>query len=193
MKVGVVCKLLKSPYGEILQAIDINFCKILKEFCFEPELLIYSDKLDLSRFKGVIISGGNDLPTLENTNINFMRDEFEDLVISQCLELRLPILGICKGAQKLAQHLGANFIKVKEHTKPHIIEINNQTTTVNSFHNYAIYSILEARILATSNDGNIEAFINEQKKMIGAMWHFERCQSSQVADKIIFNLFKDLA
>ena len=56
----------------------------------------------------------------------------------------------------------------------------------------AIKSIENAKILASSTDGYIEAFTNEKFKILGAMWHFERESKPSEASKKIFEILKGL-
>ena len=63
---------------------------------------------EIEQCQGVVLSGGEDVdprrykrPDLfgrvEFTDINEKRDEFEIQVIQRALQLKLPILGICRG------------------------------------------------------------------------------------------------
>lgn len=188
----MVAKLVKSEYGEILQALDINFCLRLKKFGFSAEILAYDKSVDLTSFKAVVLSGGNDLSSLVKNELNFLRDEFEDELIKRAFKLGLPVLGVCKGAQKLASLLGASFVKTKEHLSPHEIELLGQNMVVNSYHNYAINPGFNADILALSKDGFVEAFLNKERKMLAMMWHFERDGSDERANEMMFEIFKGL-
>ncbi|RUT50322.1 gamma-glutamyl-gamma-aminobutyrate hydrolase family protein [Campylobacter fetus] len=193
MKVGVISKLIKSSYGETMQAIDLRFCPILEQNGFKTNLLIYGKTPNLKELDAVIISGGNDLNSLIPNDINAARDEFETIVLDECLKLNLPILGICKGAQSLANILGAKFKKIDNHVGVHeILWRNGKKFEVNSYHNWAIEYNLNSEILATSSDNTVEAFINNDKKIIGAMWHFEREETLSAASKEIFKIFKEL-
>ena len=99
---------------------------------------------------------------------------------------------MCKGAQSLASFLVACFEKVSTHVGEHEIDLLGDRLKVNSYHNYAIKSIENAKILASSTDGYIEAFSNEKFKILGAMWHFERESKPSQASKKIFEILKGL-
>lgn len=191
MKVGVISKLIKSPYGEILQAIDIRFCKVLKDNGFTPILLNYSS-LELENLKGIVISGGNDLNINVQSDLNLLRDDFESNIIKKALIAKIPILGVCKGAQSLAKFLGARLTKVDNHTTSHeIIWRDADKLSVNSYHNFGIVLDFDAEILARY-ENLAEAFVNYKFKMIGQMWHFEREENLSFASKQVFEIFKGL-
>ena len=68
---------------------------------------------DVKQCQGIVLSGGEDVDPcryrradlrnrLELTDIDEKRDEFEWGVIDRALELKLPILGICRGESPLA-------------------------------------------------------------------------------------------
>jgi gamma-glutamyl-gamma-aminobutyrate hydrolase PuuD len=67
---------------------------------------------DVENCHGILLSGGEDIHPcrygradlynhLSPTEIDENRDEFEWHVIEQCLKLRLPILGICRGRRMI--------------------------------------------------------------------------------------------
>jgi putative glutamine amidotransferase len=66
--------------------------------------------------QGVVVTGGHDIepvlyaeaPQIE-THYDAERDAFESVVIEHALERRLPLLGICRGAQLLNVRLGGSL------------------------------------------------------------------------------------
>lgn len=190
MRVGVISKLIKSEHGEILQAIDLEFCKKLEFYGIKAEILSYHNPC-LDELEGLIISGGNDLNSIVSSDINEIRDNFEIKCINIAYENNIKILGICKGAQSLANFLGAQFVKTNEHVGEHEIDFLGKKMKVNSYHNYAIKAISNADILAFSTDKNIEAFMQKSHRILGAMWHFEREKTPSEASGKLFEIFKD--
>ena len=63
MRAGIISKLIKNEHGEILQALDLEFCKKLAFYDIKAEILNYF-KPDFSRIDLLIISGGNDLKSI---------------------------------------------------------------------------------------------------------------------------------
>lgn len=70
------------------------------------------------RFDGVVITGGHDVhpvlyaaaPEVE-PNYDEARDALEVAIIDEALERRLPLLGICRGAQLLNARLGGTLFQ----------------------------------------------------------------------------------
>jgi putative glutamine amidotransferase len=76
---------------------------------------------DIEKCHGIVLSGGEDvdprrykrgdlLGTLEFTDIDEKRDEFEWEVIERTLKLQLPILGICRGMQLFNVYQGGTLV-----------------------------------------------------------------------------------
>mgnify|MGYP002540363209 CR=1 FL=1 len=73
------------------------------------------DMLDacLSRLGGLLLAGGNDAapalfgetPIEQLGEINPLRDQFEVRLLRRAVSLRMPVLGICRGAQMMAAAL----------------------------------------------------------------------------------------
>lgn len=156
---------------------------------------------------GILISGGIDVnPILykeeavkELECIHPEIDEFDIEAINIALELKKPILGICRGLQILNVALGGNlyqdlryhecsYIKHVQDTKPylgtHYIEVKENSILddvldrkmlVNSYHHQSIKELGKGlKVIAYSNDGIIEAVEKENEKfVVGVQWHPE--------------------
>lgn len=59
----------------------------------------------------VILTGGNDLPSVPDPNdVAPERDRVETWLLEQAEELRTPVIGICRGAQSIAHRFGARLV-----------------------------------------------------------------------------------
>jgi putative glutamine amidotransferase len=158
---------------------------------------------------GLLVTGGGDIdPTLfgeephpELGEICPDRDQFELLMIKECLKLDKPILAICRGCQILNiaaggdmfqdiyaqcdQELLQHYQKAPRTHTSHYIEVTKQSFfqqivqatqfKVNSFHHQAVRRIAEGfEVCAVSSDGIIEAFESKNHRFVLAtQWHPE--------------------
>lgn len=84
---------------------------------------------------GVILSGGNDLASLNPNPISEMRDTYEGEIIEYCIQESLPILGICRGAQRISEYFDSTLGLLSGHIGNHqVIESqSHKKFIVNSF------------------------------------------------------------
>ena len=145
-------------------------------------------------FDGILFAGGEDVdPTLygetkkyDNVNVNRARDEFEQGLLHNALDRRLPILGICRGVQlinvdfggTLYQDLGEDIVPEFEHQQvaagrersdlTHTVTVTEPESLlhqavqgscqVNSLHHQAIKRLGRGlKVSAHSEDGLVEA------------------------------------
>ncbi|MDL0114735.1 gamma-glutamyl-gamma-aminobutyrate hydrolase family protein [Campylobacter felis] len=181
MFIGVSQRLLlNESYYELREALALEWGEFFKENLkpFLPLPLSY--EIDFKAYaphlRGVILSGGNDLATLNPSPLSLKRDAYEAQILTHCLEENLPLLGICRGAQFIAHFFGSTLSPCENHTQEHAIRLTNDTqTTINSFHNYAIATLGQAlEPLAFAEDGTVEAFRHRGAKIWALMWHIER-------------------
>ena len=145
-------------------------------------------------FDGVLFAGGEDIDPAfygerrkyESVKVNRTRDEFEQGLLHSALDLRLPILGICRGVQlinvdfggTLYQDLAEDFVPEFEHQQleagrqrsdlTHTVTVTEPESLlhqavqgscrVNSLHHQAIKHLGRGlKVSAHSEDGLVEA------------------------------------
>ena len=184
-------RIILTEYGEERECLEVNWHRFINNFD-NIHLLPISYHSNINsilknmKIDGIIFSGGNDLSSIINCNINKKRDSFEIKLYKLALSLNIPILAICRGAQLIAEHYGATITKVYNHVncQHDLIQSNfciKIPLKVNSYHNYGITDLKNQTIIARDKEGNIECF-----KCPGAlccMWHPER-------DPINVNIFQ---
>lgn len=117
----------------------------------------------------IVLSGGN------NIGEDNFRDQTESILINYAEEKKLPILGICRGMQMLGSWAGAKIHQVKRHVGTRHQLKGKITINVNSFHEYSLSNCpVGFDVLATSEDGEIEAIRHQELPWEGWMWHPER-------------------
>ena len=118
---------------------------------------------------GIILSGGESIGT------DNIRDLTELRMLDLAFKNNIPLLGICRGMQIMSTWLGANLHSVKGHcSSSHEIK-GEFNCNVNSYHNFSLENCPEeCTIIATSEDGEIEAIRHKKLPWEGWMWHPER-------------------
>jgi putative glutamine amidotransferase len=155
-------------------------------------------------YEGVVITGGHDIdPVLyaeESTQVSprydHERDQFESDVIDDALARRLPLLGICRGAQLLNVRRGGSLYQelktLRKHTsnrrtllplKTLLVEsgtrlhalLGRQRCRINSLHNQGISRLGSGlRIAGRDLDDIVQAVEDPQAPfLLGVQWHPE--------------------
>lgn len=156
-----------------------------------------------TRLDAIIIGGGDDIdPALygsvadSHTDIDYLRDKMEIEFIEKALVRRIPILGICRGAQLLNVVLGGSlhpditqirrftknrpslFATKQVHIDPkaHIArEFSHIKIRVNSLHKQAVDRLgQDMRVVGRDRDQIVQC-IEEQNGLpiVGVQWHPE--------------------
>ena len=161
---------------EIRNAIDFNLINWIYNLGYVPYLvpndLRYFELIKKIKFKGFILSGGNDL------NIKKTRNKLENKILNLSKRKNIPVLGICHGMQIMNKFEGGNLKRVYNHVRKNHKLYNNEPSypsRVNSFHEYGIKKLgKNFKITAYSDDNQIEAIKHIKYNWLGWMWHPER-------------------
>ncbi len=129
--------------------------------------------------QGVILSGGNSLGHLpEATDTAPERDHTERQLLDWAAATSTPVLGVCRGLQMMAHHLGASLAPIEAHAGTrHQVRTQAGPRVVNSYHTYAVPdtgTVPEIIPTAWDEAGHIEAFTHKTLPWIAIMWHPER-------------------
>ena len=123
----------------------------------------------------LLLSGGNDIGSVPH------RDLTERYLLRWAEKNSKPVLGICRGMQMIGTYSGVELIHVDGHVNTrHQLNINydygqSLPKSVNSYHNLVLQECpTQFEVLATSEDGNIEAIMHRELSWEGWMWHPER-------------------
>ena len=189
-KIAITQRLISNQsYFEIREGLDIKWGKLLKKSNFIPIILPiefdFKKYFESIKIDGILLTGGNDTNIMKSNELSLKRDIFEKKLIEYAIKNHIPILGVCRGMQIIAEYFGASFKKAKGQIAiRHSLKINKKSkyfkelkkiSTVNSFHNYAI-DILPKNLIvsATNHDGMIKSIEHIKYKIFGQMWHTER-------------------
>jgi putative glutamine amidotransferase len=189
-KIAITQRLIENnSYYEIREALDINYCKFVQACGFLPIVLSYEvdfkKYFDEIKIDGVMLTGGNDLNSINPNDLSKKRDDFEKEILEYCISEDIPILGICRGMQLIAEYFGSHLIKVENEVNTRSKLLVNETSKyvkelkeikeINSFHNFAIENLSNDFIVSAKNNVNIiKAIEHKNKKIFAQMWHSER-------------------
>lgn len=180
---------------------------------------------------GFLVSGGEDVypglygkefDTARCTEINRHRDSLEIALIGKALELKMPIIGICRGHQILNVFLGGSLIvdipsDVPAHITHqcedylhchHMVTVkkgtflgkicNTDSAMVTTNHHQAVYRIAPVlRPNAFSGDHVVEGFerkeLARKSFLLGVQWHPERMEKNNPLSGKLAGIFIEKA
>ncbi|MGL4662299.1 MAG: gamma-glutamyl-gamma-aminobutyrate hydrolase family protein [Culicoidibacterales bacterium] len=172
----------------------------------------------------LLLSGGQDVnpliygqePHEKLANISPERDTFETLLLQAAVELKKPIMGICRGSQIMNVYFGGTllqdnsfkegaYIKHAQSANPQlpIHHVNVDTDSflgkavgeteflINSFHHQSIDQVAPGfKAIAVSKDGIIEGIESTSDHfMFAVQWHPEMMSRENKAAQHIFKAY----
>ena len=194
-----------SDYGETRESLDINWGRFINNLSYIPcplsSAINIHDFFEQNPFHGVLFSGGNNLSSLKPSKLSTSRDHFETKLISFCLSKKIPILGVCRGMQIIAQYFNGKIEPIDGHVKTHHNLVNNKASkwikelnaikTVNSFHDYSVSSVPQEFIVSSVDEttNGIEAIEHKKLPVFCQMWHPERTVPFSIEESQLIKKF----
>ena len=188
-KIAITQRLIENTsYKETREVLDINYAKFINEAGYLPIALPYKvnfiEYFEEFNISGVLLTGGNDLNSINPSPLSNQRDKFEKELISYAVSNNIPIFGICRGLQVIAEYFGSTFKKVSGQVNiRHALESShdsfyikqlNMINTVNSFHNFTVDSLSDQLKVSAVGNNIIKAIEHKKYKIFAQMWHSER-------------------
>ena len=190
MNIGISQRVDKiSSYEELRDSLDQRLVNWVSSMGFLP-LLIPNSLVDVSLpfeeqflleqwvksmdIDAIILSGGNNIGEM------IQRDLTEKYLLIWAAENCIPVLGICRGMQMMGIFGDGSLIEVDGHVRTrHRLRFDSNKElfpeSVNSFHDQSLAGCPGLfEILATSEDGRLEAMAHKELPWEGWMWHPER-------------------
>ena len=196
-------KALKDKHNQLVWSLENNWYKYFKN----KNINLISINSNYQNFKniikikpkGIIFSGGNDLYFLKKKKVNLIRDNLEKKILKTAIKNRIPILGVCRGFQFIANYFRCKIIKQKGHVRTtHSLKTNEKIyglklkkINVNSYHDYIVKKLPKTfDFIVKDKDNSIEIAYSKKFKILNFMFHPERKNFSQrIIDKLLFSHF----
>ncbi|MHB2050085.1 type 1 glutamine amidotransferase [Pseudomonas hunanensis] len=159
-------------------ALDQRWVEFLGQCGLTPLYLPNDPRVSMAlvqslRPQGLLLTGGGSCQALSGTADT--RDVTERVLLDLAENLRLPVLGVCRGMQVMLTRAGGTLERLAGHVGEHMINMQEQRRRVNSYHEYGFREAPDGyRVLALADDGVIEAVYDDHRRHTGIMWHPER-------------------
>ena len=174
-------------------------------------------------FDGILFAGGQDVDPqfygeetkFDTVEVDRARDEFEMEMLDRALDLRLPILGICRGIQMINVKFGGTLYQelAEEMNGGHRQEGNRSAVThgvtvtdpdsklgeifsgscrVNTLHHQAVKRLGRGlKVTAHSEDGLVEAVesADDYPFLMAVQWHPEELVAEHAEQRKLLELF----
>ena len=196
--IAIIPKVIQTYNNQFELSVEEDLIFFLKNTLKIKNLEILFDSKQIKKYDIFISSGGNNILKYSNKRNDNLRNQNEKKILDHCLRNNKKYLGLCYGAQFLANYFNGKFkkkkiikkksFKIKIVKKLHNLK-KNELISVNSFKNHIIEDTPKNLIHYAINRKNksIEIFKHYNKEIYGFMWHPERLKK---IDKKIVNLFK---
>lgn len=184
-KIGIIPSIKETYKNQFEFSYDIKINKLLKSIYKKSKISNldfnsnHKEKMNL-----IVICGGNDLPFIKKNKANILRYKLNNLIFKKAIKNKIPILGICYGAQYIAYKF-KSLIGKKKHVGEHKIYLEQEKSVikVNSYHNTIINKLGKSlKIQGYAPDKSVEYFMHKNKKIIGIQWHPERYKKFKKID-----------
>lgn len=199
MNILLLPKVTSFYKGQYEYCIDKNWLAFLSETFPKSQVTIPTNNTKINSLNLIISTGGNNIISYSNKFEDKLRNKIDTKYYNLSKRHHIPFVGICYGAQLIAEKNNFKINKTKKHVKSHKTKLLGNTKfsnlgkgemRTNSFHNYLIKDLNNKfEKLAIANDKSIELFSHKDRKILGMMWHPERYKRFKSVDKNIFKLF----
>lgn len=202
--IGIVVRAIVIPgRRDPIQGVFSSYIDCIHASGGLPLLVPFVSDAAINQLDGLVLSGGEDLAQSSywsaggpRAPLDAERDMIERSIILSAREKKVPVLGICRGAQVVNCSLGGTVARfadcdLSKHTSSagcvctHIVKVvsgaefvtlfgGEETSSVVSRHSCFISKLGRGlRVAAVADDGTVEAFDSTEWACLGIQWHPE--------------------
>lgn len=168
-----------NEFGERRDCLDQNWVALLAAAGFTAVPVPNNPDTALALAAGIspagfLLTGGNSLVAYGGDAPE--RDETERRLLDHSIQNNVPVAGVCRGMQFVQHYFGVTIERIDNHVaRVHGVAMDGARHEVNSYHNWGTCATVpELIILATADDGVIEAVRHITLPIEAVMWHPER-------------------
>lgn len=209
MRALVTMRTASAPtYDETRDAISHDWVERLEAWGVTP-ILVPNAMSDPKRFvddigaDALLLTSGDDVAVPLNEgrpgSPTQRRDRTEATLVRECIDAKLPILGVCRGMQFLNVYFGGSLTRKlpSGHVATrHVITLSQDLGSlrsgsrfeVNSYHDHGILPTdlpADLTAVAVADDGSVEALRHRELPILAIQWHPERTGSSDRLDRAV--------
>ena len=182
INIGLVPCVTEKYRNQFEYSVDIRWYKFLNKAFKKPNIEILSKNFKNKKINLIILTGGNNLKSFSKRKIDEVRANLDKFYLDISVKKKIPLVGICYGAQFIAKYFNNKIYKTKKHVGAHKLKIINSSFNkekkifkVNSYHDYCIKNLNKKfETIGLAPDKTIEFFKIKKLKLYGIMWHPER-------------------
>jgi len=199
MKIGIIPRIRILRKNQVEYCVEEKLIFFLKKIYKNSSIIILNELSKENNFQMFVISGGNDLIKFSNLKENYIKNNITKYYLKRSIKKKIVIVGICYGAQFIANFFKCKLNRTKKHVGKHKIKFKKNNFNVNlkkndftnSYHTFLIKKVSKnIEPLAIAFDNSIEAFKHKKYKIYGIMWHPERNKIIKKFDIKYFKKFK---
>lgn len=187
MIIGITPRHEQSQFNIPWLAYEITLLTALRDSRNGVEFCLVSPfkQEDLKSLDLIVLSGG------ETPGENSERDDFETSIYKQCIDLAIPVLGICRGAQLIAMMEGSDLVTVAGHLNREP-QLNEYPSLGKCFHGWGIIDLpSDWKVhVRDKRDHTIELFQHSKYPVLGIMSHPERLEGGSLVFSRLLELLK---
>jgi len=184
MKIGISLEVTKQLRNTWHSAINHEWYEFLKGHTIYP--LVCYGSYDVREYDLIILCGGNDMagmPTWRDNN-SPDRDSFEQLLLSDAIENKVPVVGICRGFHFMNKTLGGTLRYLDEPYDN--VPVILGELTVQCHHTIAVDKLAPGFESLLQDCRNvIELASDTSRKLLGVGWHPERMINFHTRDIVL--------